>query len=82
MGFRVRRGSGLKSLELERSMDHLWDYMGFPIIRGALFGGPHNKDYSILGPILGSPYFWETTIFFFQEDVSSCYTIAVVVVQV
>ena len=22
-----------------------------------LFGGPHNKDYSILGSILGSPYF-------------------------
>ena len=21
------------------------------------FGGPHNKDYSILGSILGSPYF-------------------------
>ena len=31
--------------------------MGFPKIRGALFGGPHNKDYSILGSILGSPYF-------------------------
>ena len=24
---------------------------------GYLFGGPHNKDYSILGSILGSPYF-------------------------
>ena len=23
---------------------------------GYLFGGPHNKDYSILGSILGSPY--------------------------
>ena len=30
---------------------------GFPIIRGTLFGGPHNKDYSILGSILGSLYF-------------------------
>ena len=30
---------------------------GFPKIRGTLFGGPHNKDYSILGSILGSPYF-------------------------
>ena len=27
------------------------------LIRGTLFGGPHNKDYSILGSILGSPYF-------------------------
>ena len=24
---------------------------------GFLFGGPHNKDYSILGSISGSPYF-------------------------
>ena len=24
---------------------------------GYLFGGPYNKDYSILGSILGSPYF-------------------------
>ena len=30
---------------------------GFPKIRGYLFGGPNNKDYSILGSILGSPYF-------------------------
>ena len=30
---------------------------GFPEIRGTLFGGPHNKDYSILGSILGSPNF-------------------------
>ena len=30
---------------------------GFPQIRGAHFGGPHNKDYSILGSILGSPDF-------------------------
>ena len=28
-----------------------------PKIRGPLFRGPHNKDYSILGSILGSPYF-------------------------
>ena len=25
--------------------------------QGHLFGGPHNKDYSILGSILGFPYF-------------------------
>ena len=30
---------------------------GFPEIRGTLFGGPNNKDYSILGSILGSPDF-------------------------
>ena len=24
---------------------------------GYLFGGPYNKDYTILGSILGSPYF-------------------------
>ena len=28
---------------------------GFPNL-GYLFGGPHNKDYSMLGSILGSPY--------------------------
>ena len=26
-------------------------------MRGTFFGGPHNKDYSILGSILGFPYF-------------------------
>ena len=30
--------------------------MGFPKL-GDLFGDPYNKDYSILGSILGSPYF-------------------------
>ena len=30
---------------------------GFPKIRGTLLGGPYNQDYSILGSILGSPYF-------------------------
>ena len=29
---------------------------GFPKL-WVLFGGPHNKDYNILGSILGSPYF-------------------------
>ena len=28
-----------------------------PKIRGTFFGGPYNEDYSILGSILGSPYF-------------------------
>ena len=32
--------------------------MGFPKLRGTIFGIPIiNKDYSILGSILGSPYF-------------------------
>ena len=31
--------------------------MGISQNYGYLFGGPHNKDYSILGSILGSPYF-------------------------
>ena len=29
----------------------------FPKIRGTLFVGPYNKDYTILGYILGSPFF-------------------------
>ena len=29
--------------------------LGFPKNEGYLFGGPHNKDYHILGSILGSP---------------------------
>ena len=29
---------------------------GFPKIRGTFSVGPHNKDYSILGSISGSPY--------------------------
>ena len=31
--------------------------MGVSQNSGYLFGGPNNKDYSILGSILGSPYF-------------------------
>ena len=34
----------------------LYGIWGFPKIR-YLSRGPKNKDYSILGPILGSPYF-------------------------
>ena len=30
---------------------------GFPKIRGTILGGPYNEDSSILGSILGSPYF-------------------------
>ena len=32
------------------------DTWGFPKIRVTFLGGPHNKDYSILGSILGPPY--------------------------
>ena len=31
--------------------------MGVSRTYGYLFGGPHNKDYGILGSILGFPYF-------------------------
>ena len=34
-------------------------YMGVSLNWGYLFEGPDNKDYSILGSILGSPYFGE-----------------------
>ena len=34
-----------------------WAIWGFPYFRGTLFRGPYNKDYSILGSTLGSPYF-------------------------
>ena len=37
--------------------DTWWVSLGFPKIRGYHFGGLHNKDYNILGSILGSPYF-------------------------
>ena len=29
---------------------------GFPQIRGIILGGPNNKDYTILGSILGVPF--------------------------
>ena len=32
-----------------------YDGLGFPKIRGYLFGDPYNKDYSILGSIMGNP---------------------------
>ena len=35
--------------------------LGFPKFRGTFLGGPHNKDYSILGSTLGLPFFWATT---------------------
>ena len=32
-------------------------FCGFPKIRGTVFGDPYNKDYNILGSMLGFPYF-------------------------
>ena len=29
--------------------------LGFPRMRGTIFGGPNNQDYSIFGSLLGSP---------------------------
>ena len=37
--------------------DHNKRNWGFPKIRGTLFEGPHNKNFSISGSILGFPYF-------------------------
>ena len=50
--------------QMEKNMEHDMEvYMGgFPKIRGTSFWGPHNKDPSILGSILGFPLFWETAI--------------------
>ena len=44
----------IADFQLSRWFGNIW---GFPKIRGYLFGGPNNQDYSILGSILGSPYF-------------------------
>ena len=33
--------------------------MGISQNSGYHFGGPYNKDYSVLGSILGSPYLWK-----------------------
>ena len=45
--------------------------MGISPKLGYLIGGPNNKDCSILGPILGSPYFGETTIFTFLRSTTA-----------
>ena len=37
--------------------------------QGYLFGGPHSEDYTILGSILGSPYFWKIS----YRDYTSLY---------
>ena len=46
-------------VDAQRGYAHLvgiWQW-GFPNIRGTFLGGPYNKNYSILGSKLGSPYF-------------------------
>ena len=45
---------------------------GFPKIRGTLLGGPHNKDHSILGSILGSLYSRKLPYVQIEEHVQSC----------
>ena len=47
--------------------------MGVPKTRG-IFGGPHHKDFSILGTILGSPYFGRNCQIFLAS-VSGCLTL-------
>ena len=42
---------------MEKKMKTTMYNLGFPIIMCTFLGGPYNKDYSILGSILGSPYF-------------------------
>ena len=46
-------------------------YMGVSQNKGYHFGDPHNKDYSILGSILGSPYFGKPPYKNFKADVQS-----------
>ena len=54
-GFRLK-GEGMRVWGLR----FIW---GFPKIRGTILGVPIIRTiYSILGSILGSPPFWETTI--------------------
>ena len=39
------------------------------------FGGPHNKDYNILGSILGSPYFGQLLYVLVDEYIGQTYNI-------
>ena len=58
MGDTSRMSSMLRThvLAVHKSVLASCTIWGFPKIRGTFIGGPHNKDYSILGLILGSPY--------------------------
>ena len=53
----VLQSSGLVIIFANIVYIHIYIYMGVSQNYGYLFGGPCNKDYSIWGPILGSPYF-------------------------
>ena len=37
--------------------------MGVSQIRGTFLGGPQNKDFNVLGSILGVPLVWEATMY-------------------
>ena len=47
-----------KKMENEMETGFIWEIIGIRVSQkqGYLFGDPHNKDHSILGSILGSPY--------------------------
>ena len=51
-----------QTLSMVRTRTSFIVHWGFPGIRGTIFGGPYNKDYSNLGIYTGVPLFWETTI--------------------
>ena len=59
-GFLKIRGTLLKGFYrgyigiMDKRMDTTIQGLGFPKIKGTLYGGPYNKDYSILVSILGS----------------------------
>ena len=45
---------GVQVIRLTNSSDNILGKRGFPKVKVTQFRGPHNKDYSILGSILGS----------------------------
>ena len=57
MGYRGNIGLYRENGKENESYCLRFRVLGFPKIRGTFFGGPHDKDYSILGSILGSPCF-------------------------
>ena len=64
LGGRSIRGSLLKTGDFpaQAEFEANWHlYMGFKRIRGALFGAPYNKDYSIWGVYIRVPLYRETT---------------------
>ena len=53
----LRAPEASKTAERERTYQSSAQHVGVSQNQGYHFGGPYNKDYSILGSILGSPYF-------------------------